>query len=178
MGNGEDSSAVEMSERFYTGAGARATPFQVLDRMHHYACMLAQRGYVLRSGGAPGADTAFERGAPRGQKRIYLPRRGFNHHWDDGLVVGDDARLRLIALRLHPKWSACSDFARRAHTRNVAEILGHTEPPVLSTFLVCWTPNAAGGGGTGQTIRIAKAYGVPVYDLADGHNNFEKDWLS
>ncbi|HRY03076.1 MAG TPA: hypothetical protein P5256_08115, partial [Beijerinckiaceae bacterium] len=34
-------------------------------------------------------------------------------------------------------------------------------------FVICWTKDARGGGGTGQAIRLARAHGVPVFDLAD-----------
>lgn len=163
-------------ERYYAGVGSRKTPIPVLKRMRNYAAVLAQRGYTVRSGGAPGADTAFEDGTMPKQRAIYLPRQGFNSHWD-GIVVGSDESMRRIAAYHHPKWSACDEYARRMHTRNVAQILGHTQPPILSDFVLCWTYKARGGGGTGQAIRIARAYGVPVYDLADEQNNFEKDWL-
>lgn len=146
--------------------------------MTNYAAALAELGYTLRSGGAPGADTAFEQGTaafPQ-QQAIYLPWAGFNNH-RDGIVVGDDETLRVIAERHHPAWGACKQGARKLHTRNVSQILGQTQPWVLSDFVLCWTRNARGQGGTGQAIRIARAYGVPVYDLADERNNFEKDWL-
>jgi hypothetical protein len=32
---------------------------------------------------------------------------------------------------------------------------------------LCWTKGAAGGGGTGQAIRIARSRDIPVFDLAD-----------
>lgn len=168
--------------KYYAGIGSRKTPPEILTVMREYAAILAKRGYTLRSGGASGADTAFELGA--GPKDIYLPWRGFNGH-RHGIVVGDDERLRGISARYHPAWAKLSDplsetfsdAVCRLHTRNAAQILGHTEPVVLSDFVLCWTPRARAGGGTGQAIRIAKAYGVPVYDLADAHNSFERDWL-
>lgn len=169
---------MESPQRYYAGVGSRETPDHVLGRMCRYATLLAERGYIVRSGGARGADTAFERGTENfpQQRRIYLPYRGFNSRWD-GIVVGNDQNMRQIAARHHPKWSACGLGARKLHTRNVAQILGHTQPPITSEFVLCWTYGARGGGGTGQAIRIAKAYGVPVYDLADAQNHFEKDWL-
>lgn len=164
--------------KYYAGIGSRETPDDVLERMTNYAVVLAERGYTLRSGAAAGADTAFERGASAfpERKAIYLPWVGFNGH-QDGIIVGEDERLREIAVRHHPAWEKCFPGARALHTRNVAQILGHTEPIVLSDFVLCWTLKARGGGGTGQAIRIARTYGVPVYDLANAQNNFEKDWL-
>jgi hypothetical protein len=43
----------------YAGIGARHTPPDVLALMHRIAGALAQRCWVLRTGGAPGADQAF-----------------------------------------------------------------------------------------------------------------------
>ena len=62
--------------RFYTGIGARRTPPEVLALMTRAAFALLKRGYVLRSGHAIGADSAFERGAGEG-KQIFLPAPGW-----------------------------------------------------------------------------------------------------
>lgn len=165
-----------MVTRFYAGIGSRKTPNDALAQMRRLGAELAQRGYVCRSGGALGADTAFEEVTPPSQMALYLPWRGFENH-SDGFVVGDDERLQAIAARYHPKWSACKNGARKLHTRNVAQILGHEPQIVLSDFVLCWTERALGGGGTGQAIRIARAYGVPVYDLANPDHGFERSWL-
>lgn len=29
---------------------------------------------------------------------------------------------------------------------------------------ICWTKNGSGQGGTGQALRIAKAYNIPIFD--------------
>ena len=168
-----------MTTKYYGGAGSQDTPEDVLERMRRYAEVLAESGYTLRSGGAPGADTAFEEGASEYPERqaIYLPWPGYNDRWGNGIVVGQDERLEQIAARYHPAWQNCRDSVRKLHTRNGPIILGHTQPVILSDFLLCWTYRFLGGGGTGQTIRVARAYGVPVYDLADVDNTFEKDWL-
>lgn len=165
-------------DSYYAGIGSRKTPECALGRMRNYAARLAERGFIFRSGGAPGADTAFEEGTVNfpHQRRIYLPWPGYNNHWD-GMVVGHDISLQEIAARYHPNWGCCKPGARKLHTRNVAQILGHAEPHVLSRFVLCWTEGARGGGGTGQAIRIARAYGVPVYDLAAINCDFEEEWL-
>jgi hypothetical protein len=63
----------------YLGAGSRESPPDILALMRRIAAALAHRGWALRSGGAPGADTAFEEGARAAGSRIglYLPWRGF-----------------------------------------------------------------------------------------------------
>lgn len=57
----------------YAGIGSRKTPKNVLDFMFEIGKELALLGYVLRSGGAEGADSAFEKGADsvKGMKEIY-----------------------------------------------------------------------------------------------------------
>lgn len=149
--------------KFYAGVGSRETPVPVLDQMRHLATKLAQEGWVLRSGGAPGADTAFERGAWP-DCRVYLPWAGFEGR--DGIVCGDSLALAKIAAEFHPVWDKLRQGAKKLMTRNVAQVLGYWEEDVPSSFIVCWTPGGKGGGGTGQAIRIARAYDVPVFDLA------------
>lgn len=83
-----------MSQFTYTGVGARNTPDRILDIMEHVGYVLAQRGYVLRSGGAEGADKAFEAGcdAAHGNKKIYIPWSGFNNYIPDGVSIMIDLR--------------------------------------------------------------------------------------
>jgi cell division GTPase FtsZ len=55
---------------------------------------------------------------------------------------------------------------RKLHARNAMIVLGkNLDDPV--DFIICWTPGGTGSGGTGQALRIARAYGIPVYDLGD-----------
>ena len=46
----------------YSGIGSRETPDNVLVVMEKLGAAFAKKGFVLRSGGADGADSAFERG--------------------------------------------------------------------------------------------------------------------
>ena len=47
---------------YYTGIGSRETPNEILDRMTRLGSWFSELDWVLRSGGAEGADRAFERG--------------------------------------------------------------------------------------------------------------------
>lgn len=153
--------------KFYAGVGSRETPRAVQNEMTAIAQRLRTLGFVLRSGGADGADTAFERGAGP-DKRVYVPWIGFKgRHGENMVVVGRDPGLQATAAQCHPAWWKLSAAGRMLHTRNVAQVLGYSpEDAVNSSFVVCWTPGASGSGGTGQAIRIAQKYGVKVYDLA------------
>ena len=65
----------------YTGASSRETLSEVLEEMRVIGESLAWAGFTLRSGGAGGADRAFEEGARRvfgTRLEIYLPWRRFN----------------------------------------------------------------------------------------------------
>jgi hypothetical protein len=153
--------------RFYSGIGARATPPEVLSLMTRAAFALLKRGYVLRSGHAIGADSAFERGAGEAAQ-IFLPVpgwRGSRSAFDAGtLGEGVWGRAREIAAAHHPAFAGLSRFVQDLHTRNVFQVLG----PALdspSEFVLCWTADGEASGGTGQALRIAATYRVPLYNL-------------
>lgn len=159
--------------RAFAGVGSRKTPAPILAQMTDIARALTQAGFTLRSGGAPGADSAFAQGAAPESRQIFLPKDGHNAQHtarDPSLVVpGPDqlARMKRIAATVHPAWSRCSPYARALHARNVAILIG-AEPsePDPVRAVVCWTPGAALVGGTAMAIRIAAAYQIPVYNLA------------
>lgn len=148
--------------KYYAGIGSRDTPPDVLERMTQFAAKLEARGWTLRSGGAPGADTAFSSGVTR--KQIYLPWPGFNPDETGTDFTRDWAAS--VAAKFHPVWPRLSSAVRRLMARNVCQILGQYDGAPVSKFVVCWTKGAKGGGGTGQALRIARAYNVPVFDLA------------
>lgn len=148
--------------KYYAGIGSRETPADVRRLMAKTASVLSMLGFILRSGGADGADSAFELGSG-GKAEILLPWKGFNGR--RGVVCGDDPRLRQIAAECHPFWHNCNAHARAFHTRNVAQILGPDPDSVPSMFVLCWTPSGSGSGGTGQAIRVANLYKIPVFDL-------------
>jgi len=154
--------------KVYAGIGSRETPVEALRWMTGLAEHLAVEGWHLRSGYAVGADMAFYEGAvERGTFTNYVPWVGFNNaprndpRWVVPIIT---AEMSYIAEKAHPNWGACSQGARKMHIRNVCQILGSNlnEP---CKMVVCWTAGGYGGGGTGQAIRIAKNYNIPVFDL-------------
>lgn len=160
----------------YTGIGSRKTPVGALKDMQDIGSYLAKCGWTLRSGGAGGADSAFERGcdSSNGKKEIFIPWNGFNNRWRNNktVITGANEFSKEIAAQFHPNWAACSRGARSLHARNVCQILGFSlDKP--SYVVICWTPKGSGSGGTGQAIRIARHYEIPVIDL--GHPNGEED---
>lgn len=165
--------------KHYAGIGSRKTPDKVLGIMRQLGSKLAIDGYCLRSGGADGADTAFEKGAisVEGSKEIYLPSKRFNkRNGSNDYIVLDNMynkdEAMEIAKNYHPKFDSLSYFVKCLMTRNVYQILGkNLDTP--SKFVVCWTPDGCSNkkersiktGGTGQAIAIASDYNVPVFNL-------------
>lgn len=156
--------------KFYTGVGSRETPDHILAEMTALARRLQVAGFTLRSGGAPGADTAFEDGAEF-EPHIYLPWPGFNGHtlarqWRPSVSAYK------MAATVHPAWNALSGGARALHARNCHQVLGD-DLAKPSLFLVCWTKDGCESeatrtretGGTGTAIALASRHGVPVFNL-------------
>jgi len=156
---------------YYTGVGARSTPQDILQLMTKIAFKMLNFGYILRSGGAEGADKAFEAGAGNA-KTIYYARDA-------------TPEAEAIASQFHPAWNKCKPFVRKLHGRNSFQILGINlnEP---STYCICWTPDGATThmercmrtGGTGTAISIADFYHVPVVNLAiPSHKQHWLTWV-
>lgn len=160
-----------MPVKAYAGIGSRETPPDVLLLMQRLASLLGSLGFTLRTGGADGADTAFEHGAPSDDLvEVFCPWRGFNGRqharlWKPSLDAFEVARSA------HPGWTHLSGPAKALHARNAHQVFG-VDMRSPAAFLLCWTRDGAvkattsRTGGTGQAIRIAAAHGVPVYNLA------------
>lgn len=163
----------DVSARYYAGIGSRETPRAVLREFWRLGRDLAHRGMTLRSGGADGADSAFEGGCDsvNGPKQIFLPWDGFQGRHEDRtpdrrVYVGVGPQALDLAGGIHPAWKSCSRGARALHARNGYQVLG----PKLDTpvdFVICWTKHGLGQGGTGQAIRIALDRGIRVYDVGN-----------
>lgn len=169
------------------GIGSRQTPPDILKVMFWIGeAIMENEGDILRSGGAPGADQAFEGGTAASMLRgevyiqkhteIFLPWASFekdNRSWILPRLTEPATWAYEIAAEFHPRWGYLKHGVRRLHARNVHQVLGPTLDSEASDAIVCWTPDAKGGGGTGQAIRIAEARDVPVYDLADEETLFD-----
>lgn len=154
----------------YAGIGSRKTPPDVLAKMRIVAQRMEARGYILRSGGADGADSAFEAGV-KSLKEIYLPWPGFNNNPSTRSEPSSQAME--IAKAIHPAWDRLSDGARKLQARNSHQILGmDLRSPVH--FVVCYTPDGCESdadrnfdtGGTGQAITLADAWKIPIFNMA------------
>lgn len=151
---------------YYAGIGSRKTPTDVIIKMETVGKACASMGMILRSGGAEGADEAFERGCDLlgGTKEIFLPFKGFRRNPSD--LYGTTKAARDIARQFHPAWSRLSNTGWDFMGRNSYQVLGpNLDTP--SAFIVCWTPSGKVTGGTGQAMRIAKAYNIPILNFGN-----------
>ncbi len=144
---------------YYCGIGSRDTPAMVLALMTRIAIHLAKKGYILRSGGAKGADSAFEKGA--GAKEIFYARDALPWTYEE--------------VQKHlPKgytWKGMRDYVQNLLARDMMQVLGRNgDEPV--EFVICWTPTDK-LGGTGYAIRYALAHNIPVYNL-----NNKQEWIA
>jgi len=157
----------------YAGIGSRTVPPHIITQIEEFAKSAAEQGWLLRSGGADGCDLAFERGAVqgKGQMEIFLPWKGFNNN--PSLLYKKSDKAEQIAQQFHPKWTMLERAVRNLHSRNVHQILGiNCDDPV--DFVVCYTADGCedgnkttiNTGGTGQALRIATYYKIPIYNLA------------
>jgi hypothetical protein len=151
----------------YAGIGSRHTPIETQTQMIRIGKALAICGHKLRSGFAKGADMAFMSGAwaPTDSARGY-----------DAIYTATHARGKrdweVHARLFHPAWDRLSPYAQLLMARNSAIMLGpDLQKPVKC--VVCWTPGGRVVGGTGQALRIAKAYGIPAFNLFDPAQEFK-----
>lgn len=150
----------------FTAVGSRETPPDVLKHALLLCCQLTLKGWIGRSGGAHGFDTAAENGfkAGGGKGEIYLPWPGFNDHPSHLNVVCEDA-LEIVK-ETHPSGHYLRSGALKLHARNTYQVFGaNMEEPDPSWFVLCWTRDGEATGGTGQAIRLARLAGIPVFNL-------------
>lgn len=176
---------------YYTGIGSRKIPKQVRNKMYNLGAALGECEqehndplFILRSGGADGADTAFEQGCAsvNGQMQIFLPWKEFNNNPSPFYTIPDEAYT--IAKDVYgPNWSRLKKSTKHFMARNVLQVIGPTLD-INSMFVVCWTPDGCTTaedrtkktGGTGQAIALASELDIPVFNLY--HENHVYDLLN
>lgn len=167
---------------YYAGIGSRRTPRSICVTMTRIAAKLEMLGYKLRSGGAPGADEAFEDGVTSlSNMDIYLPCPNWRGNLSPHTAVSQEAMD--LSEKFHPNYGALSTFGKWLMGRNSYQILGEDlKTPVL--FVICYTPDGCDmvrvqrtsrTGGTGQALSIAHTNNIPIFNLYhdDTLKNFE-----
>lgn len=148
---------------YYAGIGSRECPEEVEKIIDILGIYFAKKGYTLRSGGANGSDTFFERACNKvgAAKEIFVPWEGFNNSTST-LVVKEEAYP--FVEKFHPKPYNLSKVAFLLMARNTHQILGY-DLKTPSKFVICYTKDGKTIGGTAQGIRIATAYNIPVFNI-------------
>lgn len=171
----------------YALIGSRQTPEEICQLMTKIAYYMAQDEWILRSGGADGADKAGQAGCEKYAtevnkswywfQEIYLPWSGFNGFKEDhqkGYYVVNHPEADNIAKMYHPAYERLSSGAKKLMARNGYQVLGkNLNHPV--NLIICWTPDGSYGritssrtGGTGHALRIAHDNNINVYNLNNG----------
>ena len=172
----------------YAGVGSRRTPPEVLAAMADIAQTLGDAGTALSTGGADGADKAFETGALRTDAPItvHTPWPGYNGYrpgrdpeTDIDIVHPESAETidghsyADLAREHHPYWNRCGRGARALFVRNVSILAGALDDdggtlPVRA--VIAYTPNGLPvgreAGGTGHTLRTAASLDIPCVNLS------------
>ena len=165
-----------------TGIGTRKTNSQAFAMLYKIARRMAHTGWKLRSGGAIGADTAWEKGWEGfDTKEIFLSRGtsfdiaknaacGRISDYGDIWLEAED-----IASRLHPRWDYLDLSSQALHTRNVFQVLG-MDLKTKTDVVAAYAPplGASVKGGTATAYNLARAKGIPTFNLwtKDGQHNF------
>lgn len=157
---------------YYAGIGSRETKPDILPLMYNIAKQCAKKGLILRSGGAHGADDAFESGCDsvNGHKEIFLPWPRFNDN--PSHLYNICHRAETIAKNIHPRWEYLSQSTKKLMSRNVYQILGNDLKHPVSC-VICYTPDGCETidqysirtGGTGMAICIASVCNIPIFNL-------------
>lgn len=165
----------------YTGVGSRNTPGPRCRLMSFVAQYLAQLGWTLRSGGADGADWAFEDGALRvletrhsPQLEIYLPWAGFGGRHDvpcDRMIdaLPNHEVAKLIAKKIHPAKDRLKPSHLNLHGRNAYQILGVELADPSDYVLYYAEPDDKGSvkGGTRTAVELGRLLNIPEINLYD-----------
>jgi len=141
------------STKTYAGIGSRETPPQALTWMAWLGQKLERMDYTLRSGGAKGADSAFEKYVT--QKEIYHPK--------DEIPDWCFTRIRDFVPSNY-NFNGMKPYIQRLLARNMMQIWGRNgDNPV--DFVICWTKDGKDTGGTGYAMRAAASVEIPIYNL-------------
>jgi hypothetical protein len=148
--------------------GSRKTPIHILGWMKNTGAEIVNRGHIVVSGNAPGADQAWAAGGnffDPAKVELCLPWAAFEHgviHPDNVVYAFPDEPIAKrehyykLAQDNHTRWYYCTEPAKKLLARN-AMIVSRVD---FVLGYLCET------GGTRHAFRIAKALGLPTFDVA------------
>jgi len=145
--------------KYYAGIGSRKITPEAVSLAKKISSQLDILGYTLRSGGAIGADTAFESMASK--KEIFRPsRNSYGKNLDIAVQL-----MTKIAESFGLNFKNFKEYTQLLIARNAFQILGK-DLQTSSSFVVCWTPNAEFVGGTRWALQLAINNNIPIYNIA------------
>lgn len=174
------------------GVGSRKTPAPIRKQMTEIGKLVRKHKQFIRSGHAPGADLAFERGAKE-RTIVYLPWASFGgkHHAPERNYIDYEKtseRSQEIAqgniMEFHPgNYERMKQSSKKLLGRSSYIVSGvDGDSPVRC--VICWAvpedakkPYGDVQGGTGHPIRLARALGIPTFNLYTVPYEEVVDWL-
>lgn len=153
----------------FAGIGNRETPPEALAICAAISSILAEAGYVLRTGGATGCDQAFLSTASM-HAEIYVPWHnfeGFPMWWEIPKAAYE------LACKYVPYLNKVkSKGVVLMHSRNMMQVMG-PDLKTKSDFVVCYTQNGRQENyegyvnqcGTDSAITCARDHGIPVINI-------------
>jgi hypothetical protein len=115
------------------------------------AGILESEGWILRTGDAKGADTAFSNGVIMDFNKVIFPKGS------------QTEKSTFLALSVHPNPEAAKKYLDYIG-RDPLQLLGkYLDEP--SKFVICWTPGGKTVGGTAVNILLAEKFDIPVFNL-------------
>jgi len=168
--------------RWFTGVGATditEDEQRLCSKIAYVLCSFG--GYALRSGKAPGADQAFQRGMERAESvpgyvpadhEIYLPWEQFESHAKvsnkyDIWELEELKETMRIASETHPAYQNLKPGQLAFHHRNIHQTLGRRLDQPSDFVLYCAKDGKDGlpEGGTRTAVKVAVDRGIPVFNM-------------
>lgn len=164
----------------FSGIGSRKTPLEICKIMTRIGEKLQEKGYILRSGAAIGADKAFEKNVKSENKCIYTVKNfdyseeNYSFCYNELISVWDKSL----------NFDNYDNYCKILLLRDINQVLGSKETSLeKSKFLICWTPHEnyskINVGGSRIAIRCALKHGIKVHNLVNPATlNLVKTWLN
>lgn len=174
----------------FAGIGTSRTTEKECRQLSLISLCMVLSGHRVLSGCAHCSDHAFEFGAkvaydfihsrddsdlPKDYTKVFtgfLPWQGFNLRPNTSEYPKLDLTNALhLTAKYHPVFDKLTDPIKRLMARNAMQVLGQELNSKVSC-IICSTSDGANAankissktGGTGQALRIAHDYGVPIYN--------------
>lgn len=137
--------------------------------MRLLSAQLESMGYTLRSGNADGSDSYFASGVEE-NAQIWLPWDNYNLDYQTKrpkhqyITIDENDKDAYDSVdEFHPAPQHLTPKSRLLMMRNYRILMGKDSPN--SEFVIAWTKDGKDSGGSGQLLRIAKHYDIPIFNL-------------